>query len=1018
MPYQFSEVRTFRGLYLQKNSFTVPDGAMEIAHNCILFQDNRISKTRGFYSYFDPVTGTLNNLFYYQGKLISIYENKLGYYTDTGSDPNKTGTETVLSGATVLITSPRTSRSVQSASNLYMTTDLGVIKLDAYNAKIFQAGVPPGLDLSGILLAENGWFHGESGNGSQVAYRVVFGRRDANANLLLGSPSEQLVLTNSPTTSVAYTVGGGGPPWLITVTSPLHNLVTGMTITVTTSTGTPTPVPPSDYTVTVVNANSFTFSVPGGSAPDAGTLNYEAARTVQIEATIPSDINNVADGYFVQIYRTTATISATISPTPNYRLVEERPLTASELSARRIFYTDDVDDVLVSFAPELYTNPNSREGELQSNVQPPKCDDMTLFKDCVLYAKCTTRHVLAPFDLIDAGALANGDYVETKIDALIRRYVARTGAGNTNTATSSLSYSTPTLTITSANHGLINGDTVYISNAVGTGTIPSGSYVIANVAANTFDITQAGILTITYLEFEGVTNAGGFYIFTLNNTSPSISVQLRTTARSLVKAINRDTSSLIYAVYASAINDVPGKMAFQAKGFGNPIYLRANTITAGSAFQPALPDSFSVGTQVFSANEDKPNVIFSSKVGESEAVPVVNDFKAGSRNSKIFRIVALRDSVIILKGDGVYRLTGDSPLNFNITAIDNTIFCVSANSVALLNNQVYFLSNQGVCVVTESAAQILSRETIEDVIIPIVGKPDLEVQTGSVGYESDRTYRLSTIGPNDDVKTVNYIYNFINNSWTTFDVFFKQGTIGPMDTLFVITEANEIKRERKTQTRIDYCAQNYPITVTSVATNMRSAVINSASISPAEGDVIVKSDVFNRIKTVVSLGGSFYELTFRTASNLVVSDSLTLYQGYETIIDFAPFHAGQVGLMKQYAQMQIHTRTPNITRIEINYSGYTFGGSETTVWESSNVIDTGALGWGLFPWGFEPWGQSDAIDISQETKPAPPIRIYIPRFQQRNTYLKTRLLHREAGESLDIQAISYAIRPYKERVSK
>lgn len=1012
MPNQFCETKTFRGLYLQKNSFTCPDGAMEIAKNCILYQDNRISKTRGFYNYFVPGSGTLNNLFVYQDHLLAVYLAKLAYYTDTGVYPNVTGTETALTGATVLITSPRTSRSVQAANNLYLTTDNGVLKIDAYNAKIYEAGMPPGLDLSAILLADNGWFSGDS----EVAVRVLFGRRDANANLLLGSPSEQVVLTNSSVANVGYTVAGVSSPYTLTVTSPAHNLVSLMSISVTSSTGSPI-VPVLNYTVTVVDANTFTISVTGTSPETGKLLTYKVARTIQLEFSIPSEITSATDQYFFQYYRTSVSLTASVVPTPDYRLVEERILTAAEITARRVFYTDDIDDVLVATAPELYTNPNSREGESQSNAKPPKCDDVTLFKNCTIYAKCTTRHAIQ-VNVIDTSTLVNNDYVEIKVAAVTRRYVARTGVGNTNTATKSLSYSTPTLTITSVAHGLQAGDSVYISNTIGTGTQPSGLYAIGGVAADSFTISQVGISTITYLEFEGVTVTGGYYMFTLDGSSASIAARLRNTARGFIKAVNRDTSSLIYASYISTINDVPGQMGFQAKGFGSAIYFRANTTTAGSSFLPELPDSFVTGNQVFSANEEKPNSLYVSKVGEPEAVPLENEYVAGSRNAKIYRVFALRDSVIILKADGVFRMTGDSPGNFNITAIDNTIFCVSANSGALLNNQVYFLANQGVCLATESSTQILSREKVEDVIIPIVGKSGIEVQTGSVAYESERTYKLSTIGPNDSTKTVSYIYNFVNDSWTTFDELFVQGIVGPNDTQFLITSGNIIKKERKTQTRIDYCGQNYAVTIGAVSSSKMSATVTSSLVVPAEGDVILKADVFNRIKTVTALGSSVYTITFRTSSNLVAADSLILYQGYETDIDFAPFHAGQVGLMKQFSQMQIHTRTPSITRLEITYSGYSYGGSETTVWELNSVRDSGNLGWGQFPWGFEPWGQGDAINIAQGTQPASPIRTFVPIFQQRNTFIKTRIKHREAGESLDIQALDYVVRPYKERVSR
>jgi hypothetical protein len=75
-------------------------------------------------------------------------------------------------------------------------------------------------------------------------------------------------------------------------------------------------------------------------------------------------------------------------------------------------------------------------------------------------------------------------------------------------------------------------------------------------------------------------------------------------------------------------------------------------------------------------------------------------------------------------------------------------------------------------------------------------------------------------------------------------------------------------------------------------------------------------------------------------------------------------------------------------------------------------------GWGFEPWGFFPWGLADGIDIQYLTQPALIVRLYVPLFQQRNTFIQPYLVHRQGGESLDIQAMSWAMRAYAERVSK
>lgn len=53
-------------------------------------------------------------------------------------------------------------------------------------------------------------------------------------------------------------------------------------------------------------------------------------------------------------------------------------------------------------------------------------------------------------------------------------------------------------------HDFGNGSKIFVSNAVGTGSLPSGLYIVSNATANTFDFT-AGVApaTITSLDFQG-----------------------------------------------------------------------------------------------------------------------------------------------------------------------------------------------------------------------------------------------------------------------------------------------------------------------------------------------------------------------------------------------------------------------------------------------------------------------------------------------------------------------------------
>ena len=72
-----------------------------------------------------------------------------------------------------------------------------------------------------------------------------------------------------------------------------------------------------------------------------------------------------------------------------------------------------------------------------------------------------------------------------------------------------------------------------------------------------------------------------------DDVSPSIAVDQ--TARSLVRVINKDTNSSIYAYYLSASTDVPGKILFEARSLGSPqFFISSNNSTTGAAFNPDI----------------------------------------------------------------------------------------------------------------------------------------------------------------------------------------------------------------------------------------------------------------------------------------------------------------------------------------------------------------------------------------------------------------------------------------------
>lgn len=815
--------------------------------------------------------------------------------------------------------------------------------------------------------------------------------------------------------------GPSAGPYVITVDDPAHGYHPGDFVTFTDLTegeknweGT--------YAVTVVDADTLSYTVvndPSDDLADAnGLIALGYGESAKITASVPTGLTPGLP-WFVQLYRGSIQ-QESVGLLSDFKLLEQRALTPTEISEHVVYFQDDFVDI--PLGAELYTNENSREGGTQTNDRPPLCDDMTFYKGYAIYAACKTRHAMN-LDVIDPTAMAEGDFIEIKVGSVTRHYVGRVGYANTP-FTGSTSDPVPTdLTVKVTAHGFLEGDIVEVLSITGgTPTLTPGNYYVRTPTADTFHLssTPTGALIATTelggaqsLRLQGVGDGTDPFFMISNDLSAAN--RLSDTAKSIVAAINRDTESLIYAHYTSLASDVPGHMIFRAKDFTGPIYIRANSDAAGKAFLPNLPGSFGSGLQVYSSNDDQPHVFFASKRNEPEAVPISNFIPVGSKNKRLVRVHALRDSLILLKEDGVYRMTGDNFANFTITLLDSTVQIVARGSSHVINNQVAFLSGQGVCVVTESSVQIVSRQ-IKDVINPILGRENLASYTLGIGYESEQLFYLTTLSPNIDDPPQTWAYCLTTDAWSSLTTIFKQAVMGPADTLYYMGFDNSIYKERKKNTKIDYAGQHYEISVLTVALNGLSGEISLPSgVTPQAGDVILKGDVITRIDAdPVYVTGNLWAVSFRLATNLIAGDEELLYSRQVSRIKTAPFHAGLIGRMKQFATMQVHMRDNSTSKLTISFAGNTYGTSGEVVWRSK--LET--LGWGLFAWGLEPWGQADTINLTQGSRAAPIVRVNVPGLQSRNTYIQPEIVHQEAAEPLNFQAITYAVRAYGERVSR
>ena len=182
------------GLHSSPNEFSeVPPGSLAVADNVVINQNSVVEPRRGFDRISAVLSGSPKYMWFYQDKLFAhTSDNKVSYY-NAGSWVQKSGSFTPPTGKIL--------RAALGNQNLYLSTSTGVQKLDVFTGNATAAGAPKGLDVTttssgGSTVLAN----------TQVAYRAVWGIKDANSNLIIGAPSGRAIFSTTALSGVTVTV--------------------------------------------------------------------------------------------------------------------------------------------------------------------------------------------------------------------------------------------------------------------------------------------------------------------------------------------------------------------------------------------------------------------------------------------------------------------------------------------------------------------------------------------------------------------------------------------------------------------------------------------------------------------------------------------------------------------------------------------------------------------------------------------------------------------------------------------
>jgi hypothetical protein len=145
------------------------------------------------------------------------------------------------------------------------------------------------------------------------------------------------------------------------------------------------------YKVTWAFLDNNNLLIEGAASDDIIVYNNSAYNNTYVDLSIivPTQINNT--NYIYRIYRSNS-VPVADTPEREFNLVFEGNPTNTEISTRRLNYTDKLLNEFRSGGLPLYTNAVSGGGSLSANEIPPYAVDLALYSNHLFYANTKLAH--------------------------------------------------------------------------------------------------------------------------------------------------------------------------------------------------------------------------------------------------------------------------------------------------------------------------------------------------------------------------------------------------------------------------------------------------------------------------------------------------------------------------------------------------------------------------------------------------------------------------------------------------
>jgi hypothetical protein len=812
-------IKSFAGLYTTGNYIgSVPEGAMAVARNVVIKALNVVSQRRGQFhlpsTFGNP--GDLGNALISYGDTLFVQHGVSGLsrynavadtFTAYSSAAPSDGGPTL---ADVHAPAGNRLRGVEAANNVYLSGAKGVRRIDSVTGSTSRAaGTPPAPDGSvaanagGTLVPVNG----------SVSYRVVFGNLDSDGTLRLGAPSGRMVAVNA-------NVSPADP--LLNITIPEGVYPGDVMRLYRTETSTTSEPGDEHFLVYETTVPSFSGVLAGGIVPAnqgfqvtpaAGSHPFVQGQYLHTyQSYTPTGVATELESgtyYVLSVTGTTFNI-ASHTQGPNTGTVSNP--NSFVFYAKSIVYIDTTPDSFLSNDP-LYTNPNTGNGPLAANYEPPIAKDIELFATRLFGANVLDRRT---------------------------RTIQLLGVGAPN--------------------GLQPADTVTIGSRTWTATSAAGptAFLAQYVPDKWFMPYTAG--------------------------TPAQNVEQ--TARNLVRSINLTAEATVFAFYVSGANDAPGRILLREK-LPEPAQSTL-TVSTSRALSWAFLGNFDPNVAV--------NGLTYSEPDEPEAFTVTGYSPVAAENDDIRRVKRLRENLFVFKRrGGAFVVPQAEP--FRVSEFDPTCRIVADDTVVILDNRIWALTEQGLVSISESGVQITGWPIDVDIKALFRDMTRLNRLAFAVAYETEFTVEL-WLPLNDTAESAgkSYWYNVQTNTWVEQPLSRRFGLVTPLSDVehYCSATTNSLVKERKSRDFTDYADEALTVTISGVSS---TAVTLSSAAGIVTGDMLLQGVYSARIDLIAG-----NVLTVSTPVPFT-NGAATVLKAIESEIRPQPVTLGQPAESKQIAEM-------------------------------------------------------------------------------------------------------------------